>query len=66
MSLREEIVALQERLKAYEPGEAVKSQDAAAAAALVRRSKLKKGVTAGALHRLLEALAESAEDARAA
>lgn len=63
MSLKDEAVALQERLKGYEPGEAVRPQDAAAVASLVRRAKLKAGVTAGALHALLEALADSAVDA---
>lgn len=63
MSLKDEVVALQERLKGYEPGEAVRPQDAAAVAALVRRAKLAPGVTAGALHRLLDALSESAIDA---
>jgi hypothetical protein len=63
VSLREDAVALQERLKGYEPGEAVRPQDAAAVASLVRRAKLAPGVTAGALHKLLEALADSAVDA---
>ena len=65
MSREEEIVALQELLRSYDAADAVLPEHAARAAALVRRSKLKKGVTAGALHRLLEALAEASEEARA-
>jgi hypothetical protein len=62
MSWEQEIVAAQDALAGYEPGEAVRPADAARVAGLVRRSKLKKGVTAGALHRLLDALAEAGQE----